>query len=272
MSVTFKGTDFSVPLSFGIGMYSDGTHMVKTDQWDAIVKNADTMVLKADSIQSFVVGMYLADAVRHAGGYIETLILPYLPGARQDRSNPTGDVLFTAKSVADDINRREFARVISVDPHSPVMPSLIDAFVEFPLERVYKRIPNTYDGIIAPDKGAVNRAKVAARVMGLDYVCASKTRDVSTGKITGFEVPDLGAGANYLVVDDICDGGGTFIGLGEKIIEQGATADLFVTHGIFSKGTRALRDLYNNIYTTNTRAQFSGGLNQIDLVTEMENY
>jgi len=253
-------------------MYSDGTPMVKDDHWDEIVMNTDTMILKADSIQMFVTGMYLADAVHYAGGYIETLVLPYLPGARQDRSNPTGDVLFTAKSVADDINRREFSRVVSVDPHSPVMPDLINNFDEFPLERVYKRIPNTYDGVIAPDKGAVERAKVAAEVMGVDYVCASKTRDVSNGKITGFEVPTLEAGAHYLVVDDICDGGGTFMGLGDRIIEQGASADLFVTHGIFSKGTRALQGYYNNIYTTNTRSQFSNGLNQIDLVTEMENY
>ena len=284
MSVTFKGTDFSVPISFGVGMYSDGTHMVKTDQWDAIVKNADTMVLKADSISSFVVGMYLADAVRHAGGYIETLILPYLPGARQDRSNPTGDVLFTAKSVADDINRREFSRVVSVDPHSPVMPSLINNFDEYPLNKVYERLLGIrkYDGVIAPDKGAVQRASTAAQVLsrgsfdldgiGISHLCESKTRDVSTGKITGFEVPDLTAGAHYSVVDDICDGGGTFLGLGEKINEQGATADLFVTHGIFSKGTRALRGLYSNIYTTNTREQFANGLNQIDLVNEMENY
>lgn len=271
MSVAFKGTDFSVPLSFGIGMYSDGTHMVKTDQWAEIVEHADKMVLQADTIQSFVVGMYLVDAVKAAGGNIKTLVLPYLPGARQDRSNPTGDVLFTAQSVASDINARGFERVISADPHSPVMPSLIANFDEFPLERIYSHLWGGYSGVIAPDKGAVRRAQIAGEVLNKPVVYGEKVRDVSTGKLSGFAV-DVEEGKHYIVVDDICDGGGTFVGLGEKIREQGAFADLFVTHGIFSKGTHALKEIYKNVYTTDTRGQSATGLLKFNLVEEMENY
>ena len=251
MSITFKGEDFSSPINF-VGMYSDTTPMVKTDQFEAIVERADTLVLKADSLAQFTTAMYLVDAITRAHGMITDLVIPYLPGARQDRSNPTGDVLFTAKSVADDINRRFFERVISVDPHSNIMPEFIYEFEEYPLERVYEKLWKGYGGVIAPDKGAERRAKAAGKALGLPVTFGSKVRDVSTGRLSGFDVK-VEAGKHYIVIDDICDGGGTFVGLGEKIREQGAYADLFVTHGIFSKGTTALKEIYKNIYTTDSR-------------------
>lgn len=253
MSIEFKGVDFSTSISY-VGLYSDTTPMVKTDQWAEIVSNADTMVLRADSLQEFMVGMFLVDAVNNVNyfGGIKTLVIPYLPGARQDRSNPKGDVLFTAKSIAREINSRHFARVISVDPHSPVMPSLIHNFEEYPLANIAAKVWQGYAGIIAPDKGAKHRARQFADAMDKPIYFGSKVRDVSTGALAGFEVDSLPFG-HYLVVDDICDGGGTFIGLGEKIREQGSFADLFVTHGIFSKGTDALNEIYKTIYTTDSR-------------------
>ncbi len=58
----------------------------------------------------------------------------------------------------------------------------------------------------------------------------------------------------YLVVDDICDGGGTFLGLADKFWKQTSisTLDLYVTHGIFSKGVRELLRMYHNVYSTDS--------------------
>lgn len=269
MSVVFKGADFNAPISF-VGMYSDGTPMVKTDQFEDIRNHADTMILRADSLQEFVVGMFLYDVV--GGGIPMKLVIPYLPGARQDRSNPTGDVLFTARSVAAMINQRGFYEVISVDPHSPVMPKLINNFVEYPIEEVAQKFWKGYDAIIGPDKGSVERAGRTAQALNKPYVLGSKVRDVSTGRLSGFDVT-VEPGKHYLVVDDICDGGGTFLGLGEKIQEQGAYADLYVTHGIFSKGTDELKKIYRNIYTTDSRnVHDRNDVCVFNIINEMENY
>jgi ribose-phosphate pyrophosphokinase len=272
MSITFKGMGgMSVPITCQ-KLYSDNTPMVKTDQWASIVGMTDTMVLHADSLAEFVNGMFLVDSVNMSGGWVKNLVLPYLPGARQDRVNPTGDVLFSAKSVADMINARQFGSVISVDPHSEVMPGLIHNFRAYPLERVYEKLPLGYDGVIAPDHGAVARASKAANTLGVPVTYAGKFRDPSTGALTGFEV-SVDEGRHYVVIDDICDGGGTFIGLGELIREQGATADLYVTHGLFSKGTNALKKIYKNIITTDTRRiNERNDVLQISVVSDMENY
>lgn len=267
--ITFTGVDYSTPVSH-VQLYSDGTPMIKMDDFQEIVDNADTMVLRPKSLASFVEAMFLVDAIRFNGGRIHNLVLPYVPGARQDRSNPTGDVLFTVASVARMINERQFSRVYILDPHSPVTPQYIKNVVVFPMYRVAGKLWKGYGGVIAPDKGAKARAEEVAGALGLDVTYGSKSRDVSTGRLSGFDI-DVEEGKHYIVVDDICDGGGTFIGLGEKIREQGAFADLFVTHGIFSKGSADLRKIYKNIYTTDSRDIHDTHVYIIPVVEEMRN-
>lgn len=272
--IYFLGSDNMCEPIF-IEQYSDETPRVKTLGWERIVRKAHTVVVRHTSLNDFVTAMFLVDAVNAArplGEPLKKLVLPYVPGARQDRSNPTGDVLFVARSVARMINARRFNRVVILDPHSPVIVQEIERVSVYPIVSVYDKLDNRYDGVIAPDKGAMNRAMLAGHALGVESLYASKTRDVSNGKITGFSVPSLKLGGHYLVVDDICDGGGTFIGLGEKIREQGATADLYVTHGLFAKGTWDLYKIYNNIYTTDSLNQNDNDVDVLAVVKDMENY
>jgi ribose-phosphate pyrophosphokinase len=229
--------------------------MVKMPDLD--VQAVDTMVYQHSDTTGFVTAMFLADSIKEQGGKIEKLVIPYVPGARQDRVNPTGDILFAAKGFADMINARKFSRVIILDPHSKVIAKKIKNSVQYPLAWVAESLvpASHYTGIIAPDAGAGDRALKFATEFGLPVTLATKHRDVSTGALTDFMVTVKPG--RYLVVDDICDGGGTFVGLGEKIMEQGAIADLYVTHGIFSKGTRRLHELYKDIYTTDSLWQES---------------
>lgn len=262
MSIVFLGDDsMSEPIT-SIKMYSDGTPMVKTGGWSRIVDRAHTVVVRARDLNEFVVAMFLVDAFQsQSGRWIETLVLPYVPGARQDRVNPTGDVLFTASSVANMINERSFSKVVILDPHSPVITDLIRNVVVYPLSEVahmlvgirFRSGEQDWDGVIAADKGGQDRAEQFADTLGLPVFYGGKTRDVSTGRLNGFTLDSIPQG-HYLVVDDICDGGGTFMGLADKIREQGSTADLYVTHGIFSKGISGLLEYYNAVYTTDSLA------------------
>lgn len=232
-----------------IKLYSDGTPMVKKN---FIRDSYDSILVRPSSLNEFVTAMFLVDAINESWGHINNLVLPYVPGARQDRFNGHGDILVTLKSVATMINQRNFQRVIILDPHSVATTALINNCGVYPLKFVAERLWQGYGGVIAPDAGAGNRAFEIATVMGKDVTQASKHRDTSTGKLSDFSV-NVEYGKHYLVVDDICDGGGTFLGLGEKIKEQGAFADLYVSHGIFSNGTGALRKIYKNITTTDSR-------------------
>lgn len=58
----------------------------------------------------------------------------------------------------------------------------------------------------------------------------------------------------YVIVDDICDGGRTFVELAKAIKAGRPTAKIYliVTHGIFSAGYTQLKEYFERIYTTNS--------------------
>ena len=192
------------------------------------------------------------------------VLLPYLPAARADRGVPFG-----AQVYADFISSTYPDYIIGLDPHSPVMPKMLSQYQEFPFERIIKdkiahasgdefQMDHNYAGVIAPDKGAHDRAKRAADVLHVPVFTAGKTRDFETGQLTGFHMEDeLPKDGKFLIVDDICDGGGTFIGLAEAIkkTNPNVTLDLWVTHGIFSKGPALLMDHFDTVHTTNSYYQ-----------------
>ncbi len=195
------------------------------------------------------------DAVRQSGGK-STVYIPYLPAARADRGIPFG-----AKVYSDLILTSRPDVLACYDPHSPVMVKLlaeqIDTFGTFGMDAFTARafFGKSYVGVIAPDKGAVDRAHRIANLLGVPCVEAGKDRDFVTGELLGFTCPDLASG-RWLVADDICDGGGTFIGLADIISRNSnVILDLFVSHGIFSKGLVDLFNYYDNIITTNSLEQ-----------------
>jgi ribose-phosphate pyrophosphokinase len=108
--------------------------------------------------------------------------------------------------------------------------------------------------LVSPDAGALKKIyRYAKECSGVDVVRADKSRDTNTGKITGTVVYSEHLGkTNLLVVDDICDGGGTFVPLAQELrkITDG-TVSLFVTHGLFTKGVDIVADVFDNVFVVN---------------------
>jgi ribose-phosphate pyrophosphokinase len=79
-----------------------------------------------------------------------------------------------------------------------------------------------------------------------------KERDLRTGALTNFKTTsDNLEGKTCFIVDDICDGGGTFVGTAKMLKEKGAAkVVLIVSHGIFSKGSTIAE--VDEIYTTDS--------------------
>lgn len=233
--------------------YPDSMPLVTeaSEPWGAVL-------LRPKNLASFVAGMFWIDAVAERYGVPpEELILPFIPGARQDRLNTSGDMLFTAKSVARMINDRTIPKVTVLDPHSEVSSGLIDRCHIVTAADCINPPAGKYAAVISPDAGAEKRAGLVAKKLGVPLIHAWKTRSVTDGSITGFghEVIGVPHGSKVLVVDDICDGGRTFTGLAETIRNHdGDDLDLhlYVTHGIFSQGTTELRKHYSHIYCTDS--------------------
>ena len=189
------------------------------------------------------------------------LYIPYFPGARQDRVANEGEAL-TVKVYADMINAMGFDEVKIFDPHSDVTAALINNCKVITNHEFVKAVHVHHLGdipwyLISPDAGANKKIHELAGFLSMpsgQIIKCDKRRDTSTGKLSGFSVysHDLD-GASCVIVDDICDGGGTFVGLAKELKRKGA-GDLYliVSHGIFSRGLLELKDHFKGIYSTDS--------------------
>lgn len=171
-----------------------------------------------------------------------TLTITYLPYGRQDK-DVSNDATFALNTLALILNTLKFNYIYINDPHSDIALNLIhNSIALYPIDPV-KRIQKltNSDVLCYPDKGAVK--KYSEIYLNTPFIYGEKVRDQSTGNILSYEVIGDCKDKNILIVDDICDGGMTFKILAKDLLEKGAKeVNLFVTHGIFSKGLRTLTE------------------------------
>lgn len=183
--------------------------------------------------------------------------VPYLPWARQDHE-VADDKCFALRPFLSAVHRYK-ALWHFLDPHPPREERILKRVLHnrFAPDHAAFIKEHGYDAVILPDEGA------SRRYGSFDVVTyiGSKTREPATGKIVAHTLPKLLPNAdgnpprNVLMIDDLCDGGASFEGLAKQIHEQSATTmiDLFVTHGIFSRGLwYLLEGGFDRIITTNS--------------------
>lgn len=193
------------------------------------------------------------DALKRNEAFLKELTIGYLASSRQDRVANKGEPL-SVKIYANVINSLGFKRVNIIDPHSDVATALINNSKvidnhHFVLSKLNQWVNQDYY-LVAPDQGASKKIQSLAKFLKHDKIAyGSKVRNTMNGKITSFnvDVEDF-EGKDCVVVDDICDGGGTFVGLADKLKERNAgRLFLFVSHGLFTKGKDLLLDYYSQV-------------------------
>jgi ribose-phosphate pyrophosphokinase len=194
--------------------------------------------------------------------HIKKLYIPYFPYARQDRLM-NDDSVFSLKTICNLINTINYEELIIYDSHSDVAPALLKNVTNYSqkyfLEKIGEQYPKeikTFECIISPDAGAVKKSFDCAKYLNIPQYTASKLRDTKTGNIICTKFYDDVKDKHCLIVDDICDGGMTFIELGKVLKYLGAAkVSLYVTHGIFSQGFDVFKGIIDTIYYTNSLKQ-----------------
>lgn len=217
---------------------------------------------------------FLVNALHDLGPkyrYGHRLILPYCPYSRQDRVCVRGEA-FSLGAFAAIINRLRFFEVITFDPHSAVTEAvfcnlkaftqkdIISKFIEFGNRILGTEAAPGNVKFLSPDAGAnAKTAQIAKYFNHSDFVRADKKRNLNTGEIieTIIYCDDFG-GADVVVVDDIIDGGQTYIKLAEAAKKKNCGKFiLYATHGIFSKGVDILFSSgIDEIWTTNSYKEY----------------
>ncbi|MDI5837845.1 ribose-phosphate diphosphokinase [Shewanella xiamenensis] len=197
--------------------------------------------------QSIMQLLLLTDALRRSGAEQIDLLLPYMPGARQDRVCNVGEAL-SVKVYASLINQQQYASVSIFDPHSDVTAALLDRVQVIDNHSFVAAIAAQLTGdlvLVSPDAGANKKVfGLAKALQGMPVIRADKHRDVVNGHIIATEVfcDDL-SGKTCLIVDDICAGGRTFIELAIKLKQKGAqSVILIVSHYEDKASESALRE------------------------------
>lgn len=253
---TFKPFGSENELSFETLTFSGGEPHIRI-QSESLQDVDVTITCRINSFNDLGFLLVAVDALKRLQAASISVFMPYFPGARQDRLMVPGEAL-TVKVYADILNSLGLRRITVFDPHSEVTPAVLNNCETLTNHGFVKSVMSSLPDdvvLISPDGGALKKVyKLAPALGGKEVVECSKTRDVSTGVLSGFKVyaDDL-SGKTCLVVDDICDGGGTFLGLAEALKAKGAAKlVLVVSHGIFSKGLDKLNEAYDNIFTTNS--------------------
>lgn len=202
-----------------------------------------------------------------------SLYVPYFLGARSDRKFLNGQSNYLKTVITPIINLQKFSRVTILDPHSDVLEACINNFQKITNVSFAKDAISDINGkitLVSPDAGALKKIyDVATAVECTDVIVANKLRDLKTGKIIRTEVPNLDhepGSKTFVIVDDICDGGRTFVEIA-KAIRDVRHKEIFndkiylvVTHGIFTAGFEELEKWFTGVYTTNSVKEIENDL------------
>lgn len=166
---------------------------------------------------------------------------------------------FDLKLVCDFINSCNFNRVEVFHPHSDsTSMGLNNCFVmdnSIFVEKVLDHIGSN-PILLSTDAGSFKWINKLADKLNYpnEVYSASKSRDLSTNKLTQvIDRQDFG-GNDILVLDDLCVYGGTFVGLA-KLLKERNVGKLYlaVSHMTVKNPNKELETLYERVYCTNSK-------------------
>ena len=193
------------------------------------------------------------------------LYTPYFLGSRSDRKFEEGSNNYLKSVICPIINSLDFKSVTVMDPHSDVLEACLNSFnkinnfalVDDALSYMISDSEEDQIVLVSPDAGAYKKVFDVAKEFNIEkIITATKVRDMKTSNILHTEIPvlDQHNDLKYIIIDDICDGGRTFVELAKAIKGSRPSAKIYliVTHGIFSAGYDQLSEYIDRIYTTNS--------------------
>lgn len=265
MKLLLDLTDISnSDISYKISKFPDGQQSITISSF-LVESNKDSIVQLSSRMNSFkdIELIICANQILKEMGVEKVeLYVPYFLGARSDRKFGEGQTNYLKNVICPIINSQKFSKVIVMDAHSDVLEACLDNFkkidnirlVDFALSEIKGRSSQT--ALISPDAGALKKIFDVAKEFNISNVTtASKVRDIISGNIIRTELPimDLVDIEDIIIIDDICDGGRTFIELAKVIrLQTDKPIHLVVTHGIFSAGFEELEKHFDSIFTTDS--------------------
>lgn len=244
-------------ITYSISRFPDGEIQVTLGEFSR--KDEVNVRCRITSTEELFILMQVADILTRHGVYFSISIY-YLMGMRMDRVMDFNRP-FTLKMIVDILDNLGASEVCIFCPHSFAS---LDLFRRTTSMEIYSdeweqfisslTSSNNYQMVI-PDAGALSRY-CRDEEPASDVIVGEKVRDIATGNITsiGIKNPEALDGRPLLLVDDLCDGGGTFAGLASAIrkINPNANISIMVNHMVNPKGIETLSKNFDHVYFSNS--------------------
>ena len=234
--------------------FPDGEKHIVLEELDH--KKHTLVITRIANADDLFILMQLGDILnRHGVSF--SLFITYLMGMRMDRVVSFNEA-FSLKVVTDAINSMNPLRVTYVEPHSHKAVQLTNNS-----DCRYANVQGvaTADYYCFPDAGAIERYAHQFAPDQKNVILCNKERDPETGKLSGFKIlnPEDYKGGTICVVDDLCDGGGTFAGVAKELrkIAPDAHLKVYVTHMVNPKGIITLAEHYDEVEFSDSYADWN---------------
>jgi ribose-phosphate pyrophosphokinase len=180
----------------------------------------------------------MIDAARRASANKIIAVIPYYGYARQDRKDRPR-VAIGSKLVANMLTAAGADRIITMDLHAPQIQGYFDIPVDH-LDSSAVFIPYIQQlrlenlTFAAPDVGAANRIREIANYFEAEMVICDKHRKRANEIASMMVIGDV-TDKDIVIIDDICDTGGTLAKSAALLKEKGArSVRALITHPVLS--------------------------------------
>src|SRR5881397_3741257 len=182
--------------------------------------------------------LVMLDAFRRSSAERVTAVIPYFGYARSDKKDRPR-VPIAAKLAANLIHTAGADRVLTMDLHA----AQIQGFFDIPVDHLFAApafighyqdhpLPNLT--VVAPDTGGAERARAYAKRLDAELALCDKRREKANEAEVMNVVGDV-EGRNCLIVDDMCDTGGSLTKVAQALRNAGAArVDACFTHPVLS--------------------------------------
>jgi ribose-phosphate pyrophosphokinase len=202
--------------------------------------------------------LVMLDAFRRSSAERVTAVIPYYGYGRSDKKDRPR-VPISARLVANLLTTAGAHRILTMDLHA----AQIQGFFDIPVDHLYAApvmigyyqehlLPDLT--VVAPDTGGALRARAYAKRLNADLALCDKRRESPNVAEVMNVVGDV-SGRNCLIVDDMCDTGGSLMMVSDALKEAGAKRILACfTHAVLSgqAGKHLEQSAIEQIVVTNT--------------------